>query len=96
MLGCGGFGVVLSVKDLEYNKNIALKIVYKRDTKANMLREEYEILKELKHDNIIKIYSLINFENFIMMSLKLTKENLSEFSARRRKSGNPLSDEECS
>jgi len=31
VLGSGGFGVVLSVKDLQFNKNVALKIVYKKD-----------------------------------------------------------------
>lgn len=95
VLGCGGFGVVLSVKDLQYNKNVALKIVYKKDIKFEMLKNEYDILKELKHDNIIKIYSLINYENFVMMSMKLTKESLSEFATRRRREKNPLSEEEC-
>lgn len=95
VLGCGGFGVVLSVKDLQFGKNVALKIVYKRDVKFEMLKDEYDILKELNHQNIIKIYSLINFENFLMMSMKLTKESLSEFSKRRQEEGKPLSDEEC-
>jgi serine/threonine protein kinase len=72
VLGCGGFGVVLSVKDLQFNKNVALKVVYKKDIKFEMLKDEYDILKDLKHDNIIKIYSLINFESFAMMSMKLT------------------------
>ena len=56
VLGSGGFGVVLSAKDLSHNKNVALKIVYKKDIKAEMLKDEYEILKELNHVNIIKIY----------------------------------------
>ena len=72
-----------------------MKIVYKKDIKAEMLKDEYEILKELNHDNVIKIYRLINFENFLMISMKLTKENLSDFASRRRRTGNPLSDEEC-
>jgi serine/threonine protein kinase len=29
VLGSGGFGVVLSVKDLQNDKNLALKMVYK-------------------------------------------------------------------
>ena len=74
---------------------MALKIVYKKDIKAEMLKDEYDILKELNHENVIKIYRLINFENFLMISMKLTKENLSDFANRRRKSGNPLSEEEC-
>lgn len=72
-----------------------MKIVYKKDIKAEMLKDEFEILKDLNNDNIIKIYRLIDFENFIMISMKLTKENLSDFAVRRRRAGNPLSDEEC-
>lgn len=95
VLGSGGFGVVLSVKDLQNNKNVALKIVYKKDIKAEMLKDEYDILKELNHENVIKIYRLINFENFLTISMKLTKENLSDFAVRRRRQGNPLTEEEC-
>jgi serine/threonine protein kinase len=87
VLGTGGFGVVVSAKDKEFNKNVALKIVYKKDIKAEMLRHEYEILSELNHENIIKIYSFFNFSNFVMMSMKLTKENLHDYASRRRKSG---------
>jgi len=50
-----------------------------------MLRDEYDILKDLKHENVIKIYRLLNFQNFLMISMKLTKENLSDFASRRRK-----------
>lgn len=74
---------------------MALKIVYKKDIKAEMLKDEYDILKELNHENVIKIYRLINFENFLTISMKLTKENLSDFAVRRRRQGNPLSEEEC-
>jgi len=95
VLGMGGYGVVLSVKDIQFNKNLALKVVYKKDIRADMLKEEYNILKELKHDNIIKIYSLINFESFVMMSMKQSKENLAEFAEKRIESGNPLNEEEC-
>jgi serine/threonine protein kinase len=72
-----------------------LKIVYKKDIKAEMLKDEYDILKELHHENIIKIYRLISYESFLMISMKLTKENLADFASRRRKSGNPLSEDEC-
>lgn len=84
VVGSGGFGVVVAAKDLEYNKNIALKIVYKKDLKAEMLIYEYDILKELNHENIIKIYSFFNFSNFVMISMKFAKENLKEFANKRR------------
>ena len=76
IIGSGGFGVVLAAVDLLHKKHVALKIVYKQDIKGEMLKYEYEILKELHHTNIIKIYKLINFHSFLIMSMKLTKENL--------------------
>jgi hypothetical protein len=44
---------------------------------------EYEVLRELSHENIIKIYSFFNFQNFVMMSMKYAKENLKEFASKR-------------
>ena len=49
VLGSGGFGVVMAAKDIQFNKEVALKIVYKKDIKAEMLMYEYDIIKELKH-----------------------------------------------
>ncbi len=95
VLGTGGFGVVVSAIDKQFNKQVALKIVYKKDVKSEMLMYEYEVLKELKHENIIKIYSLFNFQNFVVMSMKHAKQNLKEYHSARRKQKNPLSEEEC-
>ena len=55
-MGAGGFGVVLAAIDMKAHKRIALKIVIRTNMKGEMLRDEYEILKELDHPNIIKIY----------------------------------------
>ena len=52
-----------------------------------MLKWEAEILKTLEHDNIIKVYKLIVYQNYVVMELKLTKESLKEFNERRRESG---------
>lgn len=96
VLGSGGFGVVLQAVDVQYRKNIALKVVFKNGEKGEMLKYEYDILKELHHPNIIKIYQLINFNNFYMLSMKLTKESLTDYANRRRKvSKSPLTEEEC-
>lgn len=76
VLGSGGFGVVVAAIDKQYNKQVALKIVYNKDIKAEMLIYEYDILRELKHENIIKIYSFFKFQNFVVMSMKHAKQNL--------------------
>jgi serine/threonine protein kinase len=88
-MGYGGFGIVVAAKDLSTGKNVALKIVDKTDLNTahhvRMLKHEAEILEDLNHENIIEIYSVNHYTNYIVMSLKLTKETLNDFSVRRRK-----------
>ena len=60
-MGCGGFGFVVAAKDKNAKRQVALKIVEKNESTADhcrMLRREAEILQDLDHDNIIKIYRL--------------------------------------
>src|SRR5688500_5483248 len=98
-MGYGGFGIVVAAKDNKTGKNVALKIVEKSDVEkahhVRMLKHEAEILEELNNENIIKIYHVTHYTNYIVMALKLTKETLLDFSSRKRKSGNPLTEEEC-
>lgn len=61
-----------------------------------MLLKEYEILKTLKHPNIIKLYSLLNFTDYLIMCLKLCRESVYEYQERRVKEDSPLNDLECS
>ena len=96
VIGSGGFGVVVSAMDLKYNKRIALKIALKQDHKGDMLMKEYNILKGLNHQNLIKMYSLLNFSNYLIMSLKLCRESVYDFQERRLHEGHPLNDLECS
>jgi serine/threonine protein kinase len=56
VLGSGGFGVVLSAVDIKHQKNVALKVVLRREKRDEMLIFEYNLLKDLNHPNIIKIY----------------------------------------
>jgi eukaryotic-like serine/threonine-protein kinase len=79
VIGSGGFGVVLSAIDLRYNKKIALKICLKKDLRGDILMKEYNILKELNHPNIIKLYSILNFSNYLIMTLKLCGESVYEY-----------------
>jgi serine/threonine protein kinase len=86
----------LRALDVKHNKKIALKIVVKNDRKGEMLLQEYKILAQLKHENIVKIYQMINFSKFMIISMKLSCETVDEYYKRRIKDGNPLTDEECS
>lgn len=61
-----------------------------------MLIKEYNILKGLNHPNLIKLYSLLNFSNYLIMSLKLCRESVYDFQERRLSEGHPLNDLECS
>ena len=85
ILGVGGFGCVVAAKEKSTKKNLALKIVVKdQDNISNvnhvkMLKREAEILKDLDHENIIKIYKIITYQNYVVMEIKLTKESLKEF-----------------
>ena len=60
-----------------------------------MLIHEAEILEDLNHENIIKIYHITHYDNYSVMALKLTKENLWDFYIRKRKSGKPLNENDC-
>jgi serine/threonine protein kinase len=99
VMGYGGFGIVVAAIDWKQQKKLALKIVDKTDPgtvhHCRMLEYEFSVLKELDHDNIIKIYHLTMYSNYDVMALKLTRESLADFHSRRRKSGKPLTENEC-
>ncbi len=60
------------------------------------MKNEYEILREMNHPNIVKLYSMINFSNFLIISIKLAQESLDDYSRRRYDEGNPLTELELS
>jgi serine/threonine protein kinase len=47
VIGSGGYGVVLAALDKIHKKRVALKIVFKKDSRGESLRREYELLKEM-------------------------------------------------
>jgi len=100
-MGYGGFGIVIAAIDKEENKKIALKIVDNSNPSkshhVSCLLREAKLLQNLKedlHDNIIKFYNLSEYKNYLVMSLKLTKENLSDFHHRKRRQKKPLKENE--
>lgn len=87
IMGYGGFGIVVAALEKSSGKKMALKIV---DKSANVqhvraLEQEAEILKTLLadgHKNIIEFYYLQNYNNYLLMSMKLSKESLQDFHTR--------------
>ena len=98
IMGVGGFGCVIAARDKASRKNVALKIILKDENDDNninhvkSLKREAEILQNLDHENIIKIYKLDIYSNFVVMQLKLTKESLKDFHERKRKQNQALND----
>lgn len=72
-MGIGGFGCVIAAQDKASKKNVALKIVIKDENDDNninhvkMLKREAEIIEKLDHENIIKIYKLDIYQNYVVM-----------------------------
>ena len=96
VIGSGGFGVVVQAVDQQHGKTVALKIAMKGNKREEMLLREYNILKECMHPNIIKIYSLTNYRNFLIISMKVCQQSVDDLAKSRREQGNPLDEEEVS
>ena len=76
MVGSGGFGVVLSAIDNKNKRKVALKIVVKEDVKGVMLQKEFELLKQMDHPNVVSIYNILNYSNFLIISMSLGIETV--------------------
>jgi hypothetical protein len=50
----------------------------------------------MDHPNVVKIYQILNFSNFLIISMSLGLEPVSEFTSRRFREGSPLTELECS
>lgn len=96
VVGSGGFGVVLSAYDNKNKCKVALKIVVKENVKGVMLQKEFEILKQMNHPNVVSIYNILNYSNFLIISMSIGIETVWDMVKRRQLEENPLTDEECS
>jgi eukaryotic-like serine/threonine-protein kinase len=96
VVGSGGFGVVLSAYDNKNKRKVALKIVVKENVKGVMLQKEFEILKQMNHPNVVSIYNILNYSNFLIISMSIGIETVWDMVKRRQLEENPLTDEECS
>jgi calcium/calmodulin-dependent protein kinase I len=70
-LASGSFGTVIKAICLENNKEVAVKVINKKDKHKNInrLKQEINILKQLKHKHIVEFYGFIetNSKIYIMM-----------------------------
>ena len=50
----------------------------------------------MDHPNVVSIYNILNYSNFLIISMSLGIETVWDMAKRRQLEGNPLTDEECS
>ena len=87
---------MLSAYDNKNKCKVALKIVVKENVKGVMLQKEFEILKQMNHPNVVSIYNILNYSNFLIISMSIGIETVWDMVKRRQLEENPLTDEECS
>ena len=70
-LASGSFGTVVKAVYLENNKEVAVKVINKKDKHKNIprLKQEINILKQLKHKHIVEFHGFIetNSKIYIIM-----------------------------
>ena len=63
-LGAGTFGSVYEAKNIIFKNIVAMKIIKKHENMNNLLiKNEIDILKQLSHPNIVRIYEFYETEN---------------------------------
>ena len=91
LLGKGTFSEVYLERDMIHDKSYAIKIIY--NSKMNeKLQNEYNILKDIQHQNIIKLYYKIKFQDCRCLCLEycnggLLYDNLAQY---KNKKGKPF------
>ena len=86
-LGCGCFGKVFKIhKKNDLNEKYAMKIIpiVKKGYKEKSIKE-FEIMKQLPHQNIIHVYEIFTSENWCIILLELCEDgDLSSYLTRKK------------
>ena len=72
----GAFGTVLQVLELSTNKEMAVKVINKNNSKQtyiNKMKEEISILKKLNHENIVKFIGFSETNNQFLIKMEYIK-----------------------
>ena len=71
LIGQGHFGLVLSVINNQNNIKMAVKIIKKKTFLDEYYLSETELLNKLNHERIIKLYDVVNTEDYLFIFTEL-------------------------
>ena len=98
LIGEGHFGLVLSAIDIKTNQKMAVKIIQKKNYSDEFYLSETKLLKKLNHERIIKLYDVINTEQYLFIFTELCEGgSLKDYIISRYNSNNNyfMKDSEC-
>lgn len=98
-LGEGGFGFVFSGKDRETGMKVAIKLIPRegyggRERHEELFRKEFDLIRSMKHENIIEAYPLKEFKNFLLMPMQIGKFSLMKLIKQRFRTKKGFNEEE--
>lgn len=70
-LGRGSFSIVKRARSKQDGKEYALKVIQRKHIKQKLLQREIEILKKVKHPNILPLYDVFENEDYVYLVLGL-------------------------
>ena len=96
-LASGSFGTVIKAIYLENSKEVAVKVISKKDKHKNItrLKQEINILKQLKHKHIVEFYGFIESNSKIYIIMEYIQNGTLKSLIEKRRE-NKFSEEEAS
>ena len=72
----GAFGTVIHVIEISTNKDMAIKVINKTNSRQSLIekvKEEISILKQLNHQNIVKFFGFFETINQLLIKMEYVK-----------------------